>query len=178
MGAANGDVNKYVRNALSKYTVDMRRQNAIGPAALSPIGGMLGGMWCIIQPELFEIFADELLESGYQLDTLTEGVLTRGSVFKNEAFSGAFRRITIWQTSALPQPADPGTGTATAGNDKWTFYLGVPKAIAFSQVPGPVLLLSPAQNQTGPSWKLNQIVDYAVTILQLPLLRRVTIEDE
>ena len=162
-------VDKYIRSALSKYTVAMRRASAIGPTALTPIGGQLGGMWCVIQPELYEIFADELLEAGYSLDSLTEGLLQRGSVFTSEDFSGTFRRVTIIETPALKL-------AATAR--KWIFYMGVPKAIAFSQIPGPVLLLPPDQNQSEPGWRLNQIVDYALTIIQPALVRRVTIHQK
>ena len=173
-GVVGASMTNTIKAALRRYTVDMRRINAVGPTALSPIGGQLGGMWAILPPELYEIFANELEEENHYVESLNADLMQSGSVFASEAWRGMYRRVSLFDTPALPKSVNSTPGPQR----KWVFYLGMPAAIAYSQVPGPVLMLDETTNQTAPFWKLNQIVDYAITIVQPELLRRVVIENE
>ena len=162
-----GATARFIRRAITKYQVTMARANVLPALGLSPIGGQVGGMWCAIQPELYSIFADEVLDAKYSLDPATSSLMQDGSLFTNEAFRGFYRGVAIFSTNALATPASAAAG--------WTFWCGVPQAIAFNKLDGPRLSLEPSTNQKNPVWKVNQITEYAITSVQPELLTKVTI---
>ena len=161
---------KLPRLAMNKFITAMIRAKILGQSALDPIGGALGMPWCVLPPEIYSVFTDQLIDAGYQYDRLTEDILSRGAVMTNEAETGVYRRIMLVNTPVLP--------VATSGTQKWEMYLGFAPAIAYSETEPLIRDFVPTNHPTKPVSQMNLIVDIAVTIKQTALLRKVTIEQK
>jgi len=148
--------------------VTYAKSGVIGPLAATPLGGVVGGLWCLMVPEIFRYLAAALLDKKYSLDTLTDPILRRQSVFNTGAYQGSLGNVQIFSHPGLTYPTQ-GSGQS----DHVYTYIGVPQAMAFALRPPIVQFITPDQNQTGPDYLLRQIVPFGRVGVNTGLVNRI-----
>lgn len=171
--APNGTPTGTNANQLPKLAVDNIVSAAFQDNWFSPrVDGDPGPRWITMSPVLFDLMQTDLLDRGYSLDSLTQGILSDNSVGAGGPMVMQYRGFLIYATPAA------NAASATPA-DRWTITAGLRGAVAAAVRSPLVQLFSPEENQTtDPGWLIRMRVAYAYAELRDSMLKTARIEQD
>ena len=152
------------QDILNSFDRQLQRSNANGP------GDSVGNRWCLMPPEIFDVFTDGLLEGGYGWDPLTEDLIRNNSVLVEQGYRGRYKGIDVFAFNGLSVPG-------SAATTRWGVTCGVQGAYA-ANVRAPVVqYFTPEENQVTdePAHLLRQAGDWGGVSLHKNLILKASI---
>ena len=161
--AANDTARAYPREILDAFALKMERADADGP------GDSVGTRYAVMAPEIFTVFALDMLKEGYGWDLLTADLIRNNSVLAAAGFKGRYKGIDVMSWNGVSIPT---------GATDWIINCGAREGVAADVRPPLVQFMTPEQNQvsTKPANLLRQAGDYGYAELTETLLHEYSID--
>ena len=152
------------RQILDAFDLKLQRAGANGP------GANVGNRYCLMPPEVFNVFALDMLTEKYQWDLLTKDLLTKNAVLAEQGYKGRYKGIDIFAYNAYKVP---GSGNST----RWAGLCGVKRGYT-AAVRAPISqYFTPQTNQISdaPSHLLRTAGDWGGVLLEPKVFTEFTI---
>lgn len=168
----NAEARKYPTDILKAGRLIMTRNNYLRGGGITSMGDRNDMVYAFMAPEIAQVLLDDIEESNYFTPNLNENVLGLDDngprINGTNAYEGTYRGIHIMTST---NPVFGGIG-----NDiPWPIWVMSARAIAWTDGPVIVQVLTPQNNQRGPVYSIRQVQTCGFQLVQRAAILKFTI---